>query len=69
MVYKFTCPKCNKEYEIECSMSEYDNIKKEVFCDDCDILLKRKFEKFDGAIEFNCKDMYNTNYGIHAKWQ
>ena len=69
MIYKFTCPKCNKEYEIECSISEYDNIKKEVFCDDCDILLKRKFEAFEGGIEFKGRGFYNTENNVKAKWQ
>lgn len=65
MKYKFKCPKCNKEYEIECSMSEYDNIKKEVFCDKCDILLIREFEPF--SVEMNVG--YNAENHIRSKWQ
>lgn len=42
MKYKFKCEKCNKEYDLEMSIAEYDDFNKE--CEKCGEKMTRIYE-------------------------
>lgn len=50
MLYKFLCPTCNKTFDIDISMSDYDDQKSKQLCPVClaldsnQVLLKRVIE-------------------------
>lgn len=62
MTYLFECPKCNKEKDLVCTMSEYDELKSIQICPDCKIKMNRVFEPMNGSIRLS-SGMYGTSKG------
>lgn len=61
MNYIFRCPKCNKEKDLVCSMTEYDELKLKQYCD-CGTKMDRVFEPMSGTIKLS-----SGMYGIDSK--
>ena len=41
MEYQFSCKKCNKTYDLEISMKDYDKLKDKQTCPECNSKLER----------------------------
>lgn len=61
MTYLFECPKCNRQRDLVCSMSEYDKLKNEQYCT-CKTKMNRVFEPMSGNIKLS-----SGMYGIDSK--
>lgn len=55
--YDFRCKKCNKEFEIEIPMKEYDKAKNEQVCPDCNEKLERVLKPIGDPV-YECGGFY-----------
>lgn len=44
MTYAFSCPLCNRGFDIEIPIADYDKMKNVQTCPDCNCTLNRKIE-------------------------
>ena len=71
MTYKFCCPECNKTFDIDISMAEYDSLKDKQLCPVClaldsnQVLLKRVIE-WDGIASGNGEGWFGRSDGSTA---
>ena len=71
MKYKFQCPTCNKTFDIDIPMAEYDNLKDKQLCPVClaldsnQVLLKRIIE-WNGIASGNGEGWFGRSDGSTA---
>ena len=65
MEYQFRCDKCNKTYDLEISMKDYDKLKDKQICPECNGHLQRVLEWEGPACNLGG---YSDVAGM-AKWQ
>lgn len=65
MIYQFYCAKCNKDFDVDIPMSEYDKEKTGQKCPDCNGPIRRVIQ-WEGPASIN--GGYEAVAG-RAKWQ
>jgi putative FmdB family regulatory protein len=67
-IYEFHCDNCNKQYEIKMSMSEHENQKDKLTCQECHVILTQSVAplnfKLNGHGWFGKSDTCVDPYGI-----
>ncbi|MCQ2086448.1 MAG: hypothetical protein MJZ37_00030 [Bacilli bacterium] len=59
MTYTFKCTKCNKDFEKEISIKEYDNEKNKTYCE-CGGKAERTFIMDTLVTHYACDGFYDT---------
>lgn len=65
MIYDYKCERCDKDFEVEISINEYDKLKDKQFCPECKSKMTRVLSWEGFAVNIGG---YSETGGI-AKWQ
>lgn len=65
MTYKFRCEKCEKDFDIDILISEYDAEKEKQVCPDCGAKIKRVIE-WEGIAQGSGQGWFGKSDGSNA---